>query len=133
MTWRQALEQLLTAGASAEDILPLRDAIEEPANVRSLARLLAHDPHPSHSLEQLNDAVDASSEDLAAWLKSLTVLQKWLEGEGRTTTLKQAVGYVECSAAANDMQAMKLELDVMVESMLDSYGYSGEDASENCL
>ncbi|MDP0500180.1 MAG: hypothetical protein Q7P63_08765 [Verrucomicrobiota bacterium JB022] len=133
MAWKQAVEQLLSAGAAADDALPLIKAAPEPATLRRLARMLGHDQHPRHALEQLFDAVDASSENLATWLKGLAVLQLWLENEGRATTLQQATGYVECSNAANEMQVTKLELDAMVESMLEAYGYSGDDPSQNCL
>lgn len=132
LLWQQALDLLLSAHCTPAEALRLADAAPDAACLVRVARLLVRDPQPQYSLDLLFEAIDASSSDLADWLLGLAELQAWLEGRGRSTTLRLAVGYLDCCAAANAMQHSRIQLGAMVVSMLEVYGFSGESAETSC-
>lgn len=78
---------------------PILTAASAPAQLLALAEM-ARSETPEDALAALLEAVDASDAQLSDWLKSLLLLRDHLRQTHRRIGLKQALGYLDCCAAA---------------------------------
>ena len=123
IAWRGALESL--PALPADLLETLAPALPSPDTVRQFGRFLAREKNPAAALTAFFKEVDESDESLEEWLSAFEVLAYFLESTPHRPTLGEAVGYLHCCAAVAHTGARYASFPMTVETMLETYGYSG--------
>lgn len=130
--WRQTLGRFAALNLPPEEAKALARACREPSDVALLVRLLKTSPAapepPAERAQWLFQEVDDSDISLAHWIQALRAFYTWLDAEGRRTTLRQALGYIHCSAEGMAGDLAFSSLATGVREMLELYGFEGEES-----
>jgi hypothetical protein len=125
MAWQSALESL---PALPDTLLAqIGPALPSPDATRHLARFLAREADPPAAVEQFLQEVDDSDESLDEWMLAFEVMAYFLDSTPHRPGLTQALGYLHCCAAVAHSGARYATFPLTVETMLETYGYAGED------
>ena len=71
---------------------------------------------------QLLEAADESEFSLHQWVKSLSIIQAWLDVRGLELAMGEQIGYVSCACEAAGAGASLTHLPSLVAEMLEAYG-----------
>jgi hypothetical protein len=94
--------------------------------MRQLGRFLAREADAAAGLGAFLREVDESDEPLEEWLKAFEVMALFLDSTPHRPGLSQILGYLHCCQAVSHTGARYATFPMTVETMLETYGYSGE-------
>lgn len=128
-SWYTVLERLQSLGLDSRRIGALARAGGSPMLLLTFADYCAAErlgsfPSAEAAAVTLHHMVDASPVDLKSWLQALRTLHISLQQQQRSCTLSNALGYIECTAAALSAQPVKPTLSEAVQEMFNTYGFS---------
>jgi len=104
----------------------LSQAAPSPDTTRLLEQFLAREEDPTAGLQRFLEEVDESDEPLEEWLQAFEILAYFLESTSHRPSLTDALGYLHCCQAVSHMGARYATFPMTVETMLETYGYTGE-------
>ena len=124
LLWKQAIASLHPL---CGDNLPLLvTALPDPTAARLFAKYLSFESDPLFAAQQFLEEVDQSEQSLKDWLKGFQVLAAYLETRSTKASLASLCGYLHCCDAAARITP-GTAFPVIVETMLASHGFEGED------
>ena len=136
--WRRVRDALVATGLSVPTQAQLFEATPHPAALGSFITLLSRslvnreqeDLAAADRLwQEVAEVIDDTDESLPAWLAAYDVFYRWAEGQGKAPDLNGATGYLHCSAMAVGTSAAYESFPTTVGSMLNTYGYLGEEGA----
>jgi len=126
LAWKSALESLpCLPSANLESIIR---SMPSPEGARLFGRFLSREVNPVESLGSFLDVVDESAEPLEEWMKAFEVFAYHIESTAYRPNLAQATGYLHCCVSMAHTGSHYATLPMAVETMLETYGYSGESS-----
>lgn len=124
VAWLTALESFPAVAGTDMDILLA--AIQGPDAARRLGLFLSRETDPEAALQAFLREVDESEESLEEWIRAFEVFACFIDSTAHRPTLGQATGYLHCCAAVAHLGSRYATFPMAVETMLETYGYSGE-------
>ena len=124
--WQNALGYFPDLPPEAMD--PLLPALPSPEATRMLGRFIARELNPVQAVQQFLQQVDESNESIEEWLKAFEIFAYFIESTAHRPTLGQAIGYLHCCASMAHSGSRYATFPMAVETMLETYGYTGEGA-----
>lgn len=124
IAWTNALESL--PKLAPEQFRQVAEVFPSPDTARHFGRFLSREQSPAEAMVQLLQEVDESDESLEEWMNAFEVLAYFLDSTPHRPSLTQALGYLHCCAAVSHTGARYASFPMTVETMLETYGYSGE-------
>ena len=124
--WQNALEALPDLpDAELEIIL---EASPSHETIRFLGRFIGREEDPAEGIKAFLKEVDESTEPLSEWMRSLEVFALFIESTPHRPSLRQATGYLHCCVSLERTGSSYATFTMAVETMLETYGYAGEEA-----
>jgi len=138
LLWQRAHHAIAGTYLAQTTQIQLLEAAPSPSALEAFATLLQRalayreeifDDAANRVWEHLVEAIDDSEETLPAWLAALEVFFRWTEAKGLNPHLNGATGFLHCSALAVGTADHYPSFPVAVQTMLDTYGYAGEEGT----
>jgi hypothetical protein len=124
LAWRGALECLPTL--PTEERQTVLEVIQTPDTARLFGRFLSREKAPDEGLRYFLKEVDESDESLGEWMKAFEVFAYFLESTAHRPSLSKAIGYLHCCVSIAHTGSNYATFPMAVETMLETYGYTGE-------
>ncbi|HSH09748.1 MAG TPA: hypothetical protein VK995_05135 [Oceanipulchritudo sp.] len=105
----------------------LSEAAPSADTIRLLEQFLEREENPLEGINRFLKEVDDSDEPLEEWLQAFEILAYYLESTPHRPSLSTAIGYLHCCQAVSHTGARYATFPMTVETMLETYGYSGEE------
>jgi hypothetical protein len=126
IAWKSAFESF--PSLPAELLEPVASTLPSPDTARHFARFLGREADPAAAVRKFLQEVEESDEQLEEWINAFEVLAYFLESTPHRPSLTHALGYLHCCAAVSHTGARYATFPMTVETMLETYGYCGEEA-----
>ena len=134
--WSRAAQVLAESGLKTSVQVSLLKATPHPGALEAFASLLSRSLQNREKedflaadrlWQQVVEVIDDTEETLPAWLAAYEVFYRWTAAQGQSPDLNGATGYLHCSALAVGTGEAYQTFPTTVSTMLEAYGYAGEE------